>query len=230
MWKYNNTDTLYHHGVLGQKWGVRRMRSAVTNAKARRAIKKSMKAQAKEDARKAASDKKPATDDSKRNAYRTMSDDELKQAVTRLSQERLYKQYYNELNPKQVSAGERFVKNAKKIASDVAMEKSKKIVSQLADKAVDKMMNSSAASTAKATAKESKEAGKEFAKNMKDVVNEAKQQTSSGYSQSKNDKSYHDSIFGNQSYSQASKTPQYKETAQIGQTYIAGLLEDKHTR
>ena len=230
MWKYNNTDTLYHHGVPGQKWGVRRVRSTITNAKARRAVKKSMKAQAKEDARKAASAKKPAADDSKRNAYRTMSDDELKQAVTRLSQERLYKQYYNELNPKQVSAGERFVKNAKKIASDVAMEKSKKIVSQLADKAVDKMMNSSAASTAKATAKESKEAGKEFAKNMKDVVNEAKQQTSSGYSQSKNDKSYHDSIFGNQSHSQASKTPQYKETAQIGQTYIAGLLEDKHAR
>ena len=184
MWKYNNTDVLYHHGVLGQKWGVRRMRSAVTNAKARRAIKKTMKAKAKEDARKAASDKKPATDDSKRNAYRTMSDEELAYRVRRLQNEVSYKVAYEKLNPKKVSLGERFVNDAKNMAYTYTVNTLNTVATNALNKQLNKIMNQSkagkTASSAKTMASASKEAGQDFVNNMKSVVNEAKaQQTES---------------------------------------------------
>lgn len=181
MWKYNNTDTLYHHGVLGQKWGVRRVRSAVTNAKARRAVKKSMKAQAKEDARKAASAKKPAADDSKRNAYKTMSDEELAYRVRRLQNEVSYKIAYEKLNPKKVSLGERFVNDAKNMAYTYTMNTLNTVATNALNKQLNKIMNQSktgkTVSSAKTMASASKEAGQDFANNMKSVMNEAKNQS-----------------------------------------------------
>ena len=40
MWQYQNTDELYHHGVLGMKWGHRKAREERLTNKAQKIYKK----------------------------------------------------------------------------------------------------------------------------------------------------------------------------------------------
>lgn len=73
MWQYNYTDELYHHGVQGMKWGVRRDRSKIRRGRKKRPEPHE--------------DYKRAHD---RKNVKYMSDAELRERNNRLNAERQY--------------------------------------------------------------------------------------------------------------------------------------------
>ena len=97
MWYYNYSDPIAHDGVLGMKWGIR-------NYLKKRGKKNSRKAAI---ARKKAGIKEESGKPEPKKKVSEMSDAELKAAVQRLENEKKYR----DLNPRHVSAGEKFAKD-----------------------------------------------------------------------------------------------------------------------
>lgn len=129
-------DQLYHHGIKGMKWGVRRFQKkdgSLTSA-GRKRYGDGPDGGDRDDE---SVSEKPKSSGSKRSVNE-MTDAELNAAVNRLRLE----QQYRQLSPEKVSLGKKFVDSLQKnVIIPAAKEAGKNVVKDLMEKELKKAIN-----------------------------------------------------------------------------------------
>ena len=119
QWGLKSYNTLEHHGIKGQKWGVRRT-AAQLGHKVESGFRRAGSSlnRLSEKRKQKSTVKKTSAEVSKKKSIHEMSESELREKINRMNLEKQYKSLYKELHPKQITAGEKFVKSASSILGD----------------------------------------------------------------------------------------------------------------
>ena len=130
MWEYNSPNELYHHGILGMKWGIRRFQNkdgTLTSAGRKRLKQNSEDSSdspknTKTESGSSSSNSKSAT--STKKSVKDMSDAELQAAINRLNLETRYSELTKSDSPSKNNS------RAKKFITDVLEQSGKNIATQ----------------------------------------------------------------------------------------------------
>lgn len=138
MWQYQRTEELYHHGILGQKWGIRRYQNpdgtltVLGRRRANKLLDKYAKVTGKRLRIKNVNDKKPKT-------INEMSNEELQSKINRIKLEQEYtKMTMSQVPKKDVSRGRKIIL---RIGKDVIVPSAVNIGKQVTNSIFAKMVN-----------------------------------------------------------------------------------------
>ena len=129
-------NELYHHGVKGMKWGVRKtpVRSSSGNTRKRKSNTLSLFKKKKTTCNASVAKSSPA----QTKSVKDMSDDELRRKIERVRLE----QQYQQLNPKTVSRGQRIAKRViNNIIVPAAEDVGKQVVKSIMVNGVNKALS-----------------------------------------------------------------------------------------
>lgn len=129
-------NELYHHGVKGMKWGVRKtpVRSSGGDTRKRKSNTLSLFKKKKTTRKVSSANSSPA----QTKSIKDMSDDELRKRIERVRLE----QQYQQLNPKTVSRGQRIAKRVmNNVIVPAAEDVGKQVVKSIMVNGVNKALS-----------------------------------------------------------------------------------------
>lgn len=125
---------LSHHGIKGQKWGVRRFQ--LKNGRLTTAGKKRYSEDDDEQKKKAEEESAP-----KKKSISEMTDQELTRAIERAKLEAAYRQYFEPAQKPKVDAGQKFVQAAQDVLKKQVVDPALSTVSKSINSAIDKKIS-----------------------------------------------------------------------------------------